>query len=317
MPSAWKLTQLLGKTASGRGGSGVSSPTQTRTPSASSARAQRVELGQRRAMPGRRRRPAVGSAVGWWRRVRVEAEPRRPDHQHPVRALRAALLPARGHVHPPRHRGRAGTLSRRAADWVQNARAMPDTVPTLSFAEVHAADFPSRIGAAFERYGFVIITDHGIPQPLIERFLGLYQRFFALPEAEKRRYHVAGGGGARGYTPFGIETAKGATHHDLKEFWHVGRELPDGHRVPSSHAAERLDRQPAGIPRPDARDVRVVRPHGPAPAGADRARAVAAAGLFRGQGPARKQRAAGDPLSADAAGPRPKACAPARTRTST
>jgi len=106
---------------------------------------------------------------------------------------------------------------------------MPDTVPTLSFAEVHAADFPSRIGAAFERYGFVIITDHGIPQPLIESFLRLYQRFFALPEAEKRRYHVAGGGGARGYTPFGIETAKGATHHDLKEFWHVGRELPDSH----------------------------------------------------------------------------------------
>ncbi len=106
---------------------------------------------------------------------------------------------------------------------------MPDTVPTLSFAEVHAADFPSRIGAAFERYGFVIITDHGIPQPLIERFLGLYQRFFALPESEKRRHHVAGGGGARGYTPFGIETAKGATHHDLKEFWHVGRELPEAH----------------------------------------------------------------------------------------
>jgi isopenicillin N synthase-like dioxygenase len=106
---------------------------------------------------------------------------------------------------------------------------MPDTVPTLSFAEVHAADFPSRIGAAFEQYGFVIVTDHGIPQPLIERFLALYQSFFALPDADKRRYHVAGGGGARGYTPFGIETAKGATHHDLKEFWHVGRELPDGH----------------------------------------------------------------------------------------
>jgi isopenicillin N synthase-like dioxygenase len=91
---------------------------------------------------------------------------------------------------------------------------MPDTVPTLSFAEVHATDFPSRLGAAFERYGFVIITGHGIPQPLIERFLGVYQRFFALPEAEKRRYHLAGGGGARGYTPFGIETAKGAAHHD-------------------------------------------------------------------------------------------------------
>ena len=45
----------------------------------------------------------------------------------------------------------------------------------------------------------------------------------------KRKYHIAGGGGARGYTPFGIETAKGATAHDLKEFWHVGRDLPAGH----------------------------------------------------------------------------------------
>ena len=41
---------------------------------------------------------------------------------------------------------------------------------------------------------------------------------------------IPGGGGARGYTPFGIETAKGASAHDLKEFWHVGRELPPGHR---------------------------------------------------------------------------------------
>jgi isopenicillin N synthase-like dioxygenase len=68
-----------------------------------------------------------------------------------------------------------------------------------------------------------------MPQALIDRFLGLYKTFFAWPEDAKRRYHVPGGGGARGYTPFGIETAKGATHHDLKEFWHVGRELPEGH----------------------------------------------------------------------------------------
>ncbi len=44
----------------------------------------------------------------------------------------------------------------------------------------------------------------------------------------------AGIGGARGYTPFGVETAKGATHHDLKEFWQIGRELPPGHRYRSS-----------------------------------------------------------------------------------
>jgi isopenicillin N synthase-like dioxygenase len=43
------------------------------------------------------------------------------------------------------------------------------------------------------------------------------------------RYHLPGLGGARGYTAFGVETAKGSAHHDLKEFWHLGRDLPVGH----------------------------------------------------------------------------------------
>jgi len=45
----------------------------------------------------------------------------------------------------------------------------------------------------------------------------------------KRQYHQAGTGGARGLTPFGVEAAKGAKAVDLKEFWHTGRELPEGH----------------------------------------------------------------------------------------
>ncbi len=107
---------------------------------------------------------------------------------------------------------------------------MAEHVPTLSFRDVDSPQFATDIGAAYERYGFVIITDHEIPQALCDQFLANYKRFFALPEAAKHRYYVAGGGGARGYTPFGVETAKGARHVDLKEFWHVGRELPAGHR---------------------------------------------------------------------------------------
>ena len=52
-----------------------------------------------------------------------------------------------------------------------------------------------------------------------------------LTVADPRSYY---GGGARGYTPFGVETAKGAKHFDLKEFWHVGREIPRD----SKYAAE-------------------------------------------------------------------------------
>lgn len=45
----------------------------------------------------------------------------------------------------------------------------------------------------------------------------------------RRRYHIAGGAGQRGYTPFGTEIARTAEHNDLKEFWHIGRELSQGH----------------------------------------------------------------------------------------
>lgn len=86
------------------------------------------------------------------------------------------------------------------------------------------------LGAAYEKYGFVILQNHGVSDDLISRALDGSKRFFALGEEEKKKYHLAGLGGARGYTGFGVETAKGSTKHDLKEFWHLGRDLPPGHR---------------------------------------------------------------------------------------
>jgi isopenicillin N synthase-like dioxygenase len=66
-------------------------------------------------------------------------------------------------------------------------------------------------------------------QDRIDAAISDAKAFFALPVEIKKQY--AGiKGGARGYIPFGVETAKGATHHDLKEFWHMGRDLPPGHR---------------------------------------------------------------------------------------
>lgn len=113
---------------------------------------------------------------------------------------------------------------------------MTDVVAIDHFKPVsmtrYAADFQGfsdDLGASFERYGFAVIGDHGLDQALIDRALAATKAFFALPEEVKRRYVLAGKGGARGYTPFGIETAKGHTHHDLKEFWHIGRDLPAGH----------------------------------------------------------------------------------------
>jgi isopenicillin N synthase-like dioxygenase len=89
--------------------------------------------------------------------------------------------------------------------------------------------FSSQLGQSFERYGFAVIADHDLADALVDGALDRAKAFFALPDAVKRRYFIEGGAGQRGYTPFGIETAKGATHFDLKEFWHVGRDLPPGH----------------------------------------------------------------------------------------
>jgi isopenicillin N synthase-like dioxygenase len=108
---------------------------------------------------------------------------------------------------------------------------------SLKAASRDPEGFAAEIGESFERFGFAIVADHGIPADLIARAESMAKAFFALPEEAKRSYHVTGGGGARGYTPFGIETAKGATDHDLKEFWHVGRELPEGHAFAQSMAA--------------------------------------------------------------------------------
>jgi isopenicillin N synthase-like dioxygenase len=107
---------------------------------------------------------------------------------------------------------------------------------SLAQADADAEGFASAIGASFERYGFAVVRDHGIDAAVIARADAAARAFFALPDEIKRRYHLPGTGGARGYTPFGIEAAKDANAVDLKEFWHVGRELPAGHRFAGAMA---------------------------------------------------------------------------------
>ncbi|NBB16874.1 isopenicillin N synthase family oxygenase [Caulobacter sp. SLTY] len=108
----------------------------------------------------------------------------------------------------------------------------PSAIAPVSFDRYDSdfEGFSKDLGDSFRRYGFAVVSDHGMGQAKIESAIDKAKQFFALPEDVKKRYFVEGGAGQRGYTPFGIETAKGAQHFDLKEFWHVGRELPAGHR---------------------------------------------------------------------------------------
>ncbi len=111
---------------------------------------------------------------------------------------------------------------------------MPGIEP-VSFA-LYAGDFDrfaQALGESFERYGFAVVTDTGLDQAGVDAAIADAKAFFALPEEIKQTY-VSGKGGQRGYVPFGRETAKGAALHDLKEFWHVGREMGPDNRFGAS-----------------------------------------------------------------------------------
>jgi len=107
-----------------------------------------------------------------------------------------------------------------------------DNLPVLSLT-APASAFAKAVGQSFRRYGFALVSDHGLDPTLVAEAWRLTAAFFALPEDEKRSYIVPGSAGARGYTAFGVEVAKGADRHDLKEFWHVGREPPTTGMAPN------------------------------------------------------------------------------------
>ena len=110
-----------------------------------------------------------------------------------------------------------------------------NTLPALSMRarERDPGGFAQAMGESYANFGFAIVRDHGLDAGAIARALEATKAFFALPEAVKRKYRLEGQAGQRGYIPFGVEAAKNADAVDLKEFWHVGRELPAGHHYRS------------------------------------------------------------------------------------
>ena len=103
-------------------------------------------------------------------------------------------------------------------------------VPRLDLADFRGAEparrdaFVATLREAFTGFGFVRLVGHGVDPSLVEAAYAEFRAFFAAPEAEKRRY-AGVAAGQRGFTPFGIEHAKDHPTPDLKEFFHVGREV--------------------------------------------------------------------------------------------
>ena len=80
---------------------------------------------------------------------------------------------------------------------------------------------------ALTSHGFFTITEHGISDEVLEDSYKLSKDFFSLSSEIKNTYAHPEKAGARGYTPFGKETAVGEKTPDLKEFWHHGPVIDD------------------------------------------------------------------------------------------
>ena len=130
---------------------------------------------------------------------------------------------------------------------VKTERRVPE-LSLNSYLQGSAGDRARFVGefyAGLLDYGFIVLRDHPIDEALLNRAYALAEEFFALPEQTKLSYANLEGGGQRGYTPFGREHAKGRTIADLKEFWHVGRDLEPGDRY---HGAYPPNAWPSEIP---------------------------------------------------------------------
>jgi isopenicillin N synthase-like dioxygenase len=97
-------------------------------------------------------------------------------------------------------------------------------MPDISLAHGNPEEIAQALGDSFKAYGFAKVVDHGLDPALVQEAWRLSKALFALPVETKMRGFDPAIAGQRGYTPFKTEIAKGADHHDLKEFWHVGRE---------------------------------------------------------------------------------------------
>tara|TARA_B100000925_G_scaffold8886_1_gene6355 strand:+ start:18325 stop:19275 length:951 start_codon:yes stop_codon:yes gene_type:complete len=79
-------------------------------------------------------------------------------------------------------------------------------------------------------YGFIILTEHLVDQKIVDKAYDIFMEFYKLPVEQKLVYGKDEYKRQRGYIPFGLEKAVGEKTPDLKEFFHVGRHVPEGHR---------------------------------------------------------------------------------------
>ena len=106
-----------------------------------------------------------------------------------------------------------------------------DNIPTLNLEDFTGDDAAKRLqfvkdlGQIYSEIGFVAITNHGFESSKQKDLYESVEQFFKLEDDVKNKYDGSYSGGQRGYTGKRKEHAAGRSMGDLKEFYHVGKEI--------------------------------------------------------------------------------------------
>lgn len=112
-------------------------------------------------------------------------------------------------------------------------------IPVLDLGTVR----PAQIDAALREAGFFAISGHGVAPAVVDAAFDAGHRFFALGEADKKRWHIDGWPLKRGFDPVGWQSLDPGNPPDVKESFYLGVEAigpnqwPDETLVPGFRAA--------------------------------------------------------------------------------
>jgi isopenicillin N synthase-like dioxygenase len=116
-------------------------------------------------------------------------------------------------------------------------------LPLIDLGAEPAPRLAHRIDEALREQGFFAVVGHGVPTAVVQGAFDAGQRFFALSEGDKRRWHIDGWPLKRGFDPIGWQSLDPANPPDVKESFYLGVETigpnqwPDEALVPGFRAA--------------------------------------------------------------------------------
>ncbi|MBX3600151.1 MAG: isopenicillin N synthase family oxygenase [Rubrivivax sp.] len=117
------------------------------------------------------------------------------------------------------------------------------SLPLIDLAAVSPAAAARTIDQALVRDGFFAVAGHGVQAEVVTAAFDASQRFFALAEVDKRRWHIDGWPLKRGFDPIGWQSLDPGMPPDVKESFYLGVEAigpnqwPDETLVPGFRAA--------------------------------------------------------------------------------